>query len=88
MESWRSRTRNPGPDPLPPEESPLGTCLHGLFHNHDFRRTLLLHLAAAKGIALPAGAVLDMEKEYDRLADLVSRHLDMDAVHRIAGLSH
>lgn len=65
----------------------LGTYLHGLFHNHAFRRRLLLHLAAGKNIALPAGAVLDMEREYDRLADLVSHHLDMDFVHRIAGLS-
>ena len=64
----------------------LGTCLHGRFHNHNFRRRLLLHLAARKNISLPAGALQDMEREYDRLADLVSRHLDMDAVHRIAGL--
>ena len=64
----------------------LGTYLHGLFHNHGFRRGLLLHLAAEKNISLPAGALQDMEREYDRLADLVSRHLDMDAVHTIAGL--
>jgi len=84
------RSGNPADDPegsLDSEGLTLGTYLHGLFHNHDFRRRLLLHLAAAKNTALPAGAVLDMEREYDRLADGVSRHLDMDAVHRIAGLS-
>lgn len=32
-------------------------------------------------------SLLVMEREYGRLADLVSRHPDMDAVHRIAGLS-
>ena len=85
----RERSGNPADDPegaLDSEGLTLGTYLHGLFHNHDYRRRLLLHLAAGKNIALPAGAVLDMEKEYDRLADQVSRHLDMDAVRRIAGL--
>ncbi len=84
----RERSGKPADDPegaLDSEGLTLGTYLHGLFHNHDYRRRLLLHLAAGKNIALPAGAVLDMEKEYDRLADQVSRHLDMDAVRRIAG---
>ena len=86
----RERSGIPADDPegaLDSEGLTLGTYLHGLFHNHGFRRRLLLHLAAAKNVMLPAGAVLDMEREYDRLADLVSRHLDMDTVHRIAGLS-
>ena len=86
----RKRSGRPADAPegaLDSEGLTLGTYLHGLFHNHAFRRTLLLHLAAGKNIALPAGAVLDMEREYDRLADLVRRHLDMDLVHRIAGLS-
>ncbi len=85
----RERSGRPADDPegaLDSQGLTLGTCLHGLFHNHDFRRRLLLNLAAKKNISLPAGAVLDMEREYDRLADLVSGHLDMDAVHRIAGL--
>jgi len=85
----RERSGRPADAPegaMDSEGLTLGTYLHGLFHNHNFRRRLLLHLAAEKNIALPDGAVLDMEKEYDRLADLVSRHLDMDFVHRIAGL--
>ena len=85
----RERSGRPADDPegaLDSEGLTLGTCLHGLFHNHDFRRGLLLHLAASKNVSLPAGALQDMEREYDRLADLVSGHLDMDAVHRIAGL--
>ena len=85
----RERSGKPAECPegaLDSEGLTVGTYLHGLFHNHDFRRRLLLHLAAGRNISLPAGAVLDMEREYDRLADEVSRHLDMDAVHRIAGL--
>ena len=85
----RERSGKPADDPegaLDSQGLTLGTYLHGLFHNHSFRRALLLHLAARKNISLPAGALQDMEREYDRLADLVSRHLDMDAVHRMAGL--
>ena len=85
----RERSGNPADDPEGAMDSAgltLGTYIHGLFHNHDFRRKLLLHLAARKNVSLPAGALQDMEREYDRLADLVSRHLDMDSVHRIAGL--
>ena len=85
----RKRSGRPSDDPdgaLDSEGLTLGTYIHGLFHNHAFRRNLLLYLAGAKNVSLPAGAVLDMEREYDRLADLVSRHLDMDSVYRIAGL--
>ena len=85
----RKRSGRPSDDPdgaLDSEGLTLGTYIHGLFHNHDFRRNLLLYLAGAKNVSLPAGAVPDMEREYDRLADLVSRHLDMDSVYRIAGL--
>ena len=85
----RKRSGRPSDDPegaLDSEGLTLGTYIHGLLHNHDFRRNLLLNLAGAKNVSLPAGAVLDMEREYDRLADLIGRHLDMDSVHRIAGL--
>ena len=85
----RERSGKPADDPegaLDSQGLTLGTYLHGLFHNHNFRRGLLLHLAARRNISLPPGTLQDMEREYDRLADLVSRHLDMDAVHRIAGL--
>ncbi len=85
----RERSGKPADDPegaLDSEGLTLGTYLHGLFHNHNFRRKLLLHLAVGKNVSLPAGAVLDMEREYDRLAELVSHHLDMDAIYRIAGL--
>ena len=47
----------------------LGTYLHGLFHNHGLRRRLLAYLARRKGAILPAGAIPDLDEEYDKLAD-------------------
>ena len=64
----------------------LGTYLHGLFHNHGLRRRLLAYLARRKGTILPAGAIPDLDEEYDKLADRVRRHVDMDAVYRMTGL--
>jgi len=68
------------------EGTVLGTYLHGLFHNHDFRYGLLERLRWHWGMP-PAGGREDMpsgkEGHYDRLADLVRSSLDMPAVYRI-----
>ena len=64
----------------------LGTYMHGLFHNHSLRRALLMHLARRKNITLPDGAILDLDAEYDKLAALVRRSVDMDAVYAMAGI--
>lgn len=66
----------------------LGTYLHGLFHNPLLRSSLLVNLADWKGLpSTPQwGALPPMELHYDRLADLVRSHLDMEAVAAIAGL--
>ena len=65
----------------------IGTYMHGLFHNRSLRRGVLERLALWKGVALPAAsAETTDDSEYDKLADLVRRHLDIDMVYRIAGL--
>ena len=64
----------------------LGTYIHGLFHNHAPRRALLMWLASRKGVALPDGAIVDLDAEYDKLADIVRRSLDMRMVYEMAGL--
>lgn len=64
----------------------LGTYMHGLFHNHNLRRALLMRLAQRKGVALPDGAILDLDREYDKLAALVRRSLDMRMVYDMVGL--
>ncbi len=65
----------------------LGTYIHGLFHNEQFRRALLSELARRKGDTLPPwAAVLSREEEYDKLAAHFRANLDMELVRRVAGL--
>ncbi len=65
----------------------LGTYVHGLFHNHTFRRGILANLAARKGVSLPErDALKSKDRVYDELAEQVRRSLDMPLIHRIAGL--
>lgn len=71
---------------LDPDGLTLGTYMHGLFHNHNLRRAMLMRLAQRKGVALPDGAILDLDREYDKLAALVRRSLDMRMVYDMVGL--
>ena len=64
----------------------MGTYIHGLFHNGELRSAILKELARRKGVTLPPGSDLDMDREFDRLADWVRSSLDMDLVYRLAGL--
>ena len=62
----------------------LGTYMHGLFHNHDFRRVFLNNLR--KHWELPESereTVNTKDRQYDKLADLVRRSLDIPQICRI-----
>ncbi len=64
----------------------FGSYLHGLFDNLEFTGAILTRLAEKKGISLTAKAQSMeeyKESQYDKLADLVRRSLDMDAVYKI-----
>jgi adenosylcobyric acid synthase len=68
--------------------SVMGTYIHGLFHNGELRNAMLKELARRKGVSLPdTGDVLDMDREYDKLADWVRASMDMDLIYRSSGLS-
>jgi adenosylcobyric acid synthase len=62
-----------------------GTNIHGLFENGPFRRRFLEGLWERRGLSRPAGTdpAWNLEREYDRWADLVRRHLDMAAVYHL-----
>ena len=63
----------------------LGTYMHGLFHNHAFRQTLLNYLRRCRGLPERwGGMVVEKERQYDKLAELVRHSLDMAAVYKIA----
>ncbi|MGZ6275587.1 MAG: cobyric acid synthase [Syntrophales bacterium] len=65
-----------------------GTYLHGIFDADEFRRWFIDRLRIRHGLA-PVGKVLtayDLEPAFDRLADVVRRCLNMDAIYRLMGL--
>ena len=64
------------------------TYLHGVFDDDAFRRAWLDHVRADIGLA-PQGrqlATYDLEKELDRLADIVREHSDMETIYQSMGL--
>ena len=62
----------------------VGTYIHGLFHNHELRRAILLELAERKGLTLAASAaVFSADEQYDRLAAHVRESLNMELIRRI-----
>ncbi len=44
-------------------------------------------LASWKGVMLPPGIEIDLDAEYDKLADLVRENVDMTELYRVAGLA-
>ena len=70
-----------------PDGNVLGTYVHGLFHNEELRRAILVELATRKGVPFhPAEKVVSKEEQYDRLAALVRSSLDMDCIYRTVDL--
>ncbi len=72
---------------MSPDGRVLGTYIHGLFHNAGLRRLVLRRLAQWKGVTLSEESELgSRDEEYDKLAGLVRRSLDMELLYRITGL--
>ena len=66
----------------------MGTYIHGLFHNGELRNEILKVLARRKGVSLPdTPSGLDLDREYDKLADWVRSSMDMELIYRLSGLS-
>jgi adenosylcobyric acid synthase len=64
----------------------VGTNLHGIFEEDGFRGAFLVEVALRRGrVFVPAGVSFGAAREaqFDRLADLLEAHLDVDAVCRI-----
>ncbi len=76
-----------------PEGRIWGTYLHGIFENDDFRRALLGRLAfgrgrlPAEGDETPCSYKALLAHQFDRLADLVRAHIDMDRIRALIQLS-
>ena len=65
----------------------MGTYIHGLFHNAALRQAILHRLALWKGVTLPdVEEELVQDQEYDRLAALTRKSLNMDLIYQIVSL--
>lgn len=63
-----------------------GTYLHGLFDGEDTAQSLAAYLRKKRGIDVSGGGLSSREvkeREYDRLADLIRRSVDMDKIYEI-----
>ncbi|MDE3075455.1 MAG: cobyric acid synthase [Chloroflexota bacterium] len=61
----------------------LGTYLHGLFHNDEFRR----HWLREAGIEENGQEQPGLDGPFERLAGVLRETLDLDLLHRIVGLA-
>ena len=69
---------------LNPKGTILGTYMHGLFHNDDFRQVFLNNLRRFWGLAESKGSgAASKDREYDKLADLVRHSLDIPEIYQI-----
>ncbi len=64
----------------------LGTYMHGLFHNAGFRQAFLNSLRQHCGLSQSQdNAVTGREAQYDKLAEVVRRSLNMAEIYKIIG---
>lgn len=69
----------------------IGTYLHGIFDNDELRLGLINYLRRSKGFSpiLPdaiINAKKEKEKQYDKLADLIRKHVNMDLIYKLIGV--
>ena len=66
----------------------LGTYIHGIFDNDDFRRSILNAIRQRKGLE-PLGVTVNVnalkQASYNRLADTVRSNMDMEKLRQIIG---
>lgn len=81
----------PHPDGAVTEDGRVwGTYLHGILHNDDFRRSWLNRIRRSKGWGdRPAELRFRERREaaFDRLAEHVRRHLDLERVYEMMGIN-
>ncbi|MGR3173071.1 MAG: cobyric acid synthase [Candidatus Scalindua sp.] len=62
----------------------IGTYVHGIFDNDEFRLELINCLRRKKGLSPIQSedlSTVDKEKQYDKLADLFRKHIKMDLIY-------
>lgn len=62
----------------------IGTYVHGIFDNDEFRLELINNLRKKKGLSPILAeelSAIDKESQYDKLADLFRKHVKMDLIY-------
>ena len=62
-----------------------GTYIHGVFDSKTFRRDFINRIRIKKGwgVLSADGDDFDQDKEFDKLADLIRKNIDMKLLYRI-----
>lgn len=64
------------------DERVMGTYLHGLFDKEEFRRDFINRIRIDKGYKpLDIQETVNVDKEFDKLADMIRDNLDMDYIY-------
>jgi len=66
----------------------IGTYVHGIFDNDEFRLELINNLRNKKGlppILHEELSTVDKERQYDKLAGLFRKHIKMDLIYNVIG---
>lgn len=66
-----------------PDKQVIGTYFHGVFKNDQLRQVILENIAREKGVTLPFDQVMEPGVEYNVLADIVRKNIDMDMLYKI-----
>lgn len=65
----------------------FGSYIHGIFDNIEFTRSFLNGIRLEKGLDEKLSSVMSFdefkEQEYEKLADIVRKHLDIDKIYKI-----
>ena len=61
----------------------FGTYLHGLFDNTEFLHGLINNLRKLRGLTKSTIPPFNREEQYDRLANLIRRNIDIDRLYKI-----
>ena len=69
-----------------------GTYIHGIFDRAEITAALVTALAEKKGLFVESESCMDYqdfkEKQYDKLADVLSEYLNMEEIYGILGEAH
>lgn len=69
------------------KENAMGTYLHGIFDEEEFREAFIEFLCQRKGINFQKGKTISYkeykEQQYDKLAAILRESLDMEAIYKI-----